>query len=247
VLEIAGPADGLLDDPLELRARGGGADAGVQWRARLRDDDGRAWRSVAPRAEELGLRWAPSATEAPSRIPALGSLRPVAIDVRAEVAGGAAARTVTRRLAAEGVRRRRWRDGLAATLHLPSGDAPRAVALLDATGDPGDPAVAVGPLTGSLLASRGVLTLVVGRAAGRGAPSAAEQLARAAERLAAVPAAARAPVRTLSGAGPPPGIGVRGEGAEAAVARAVAWDALLEELGALPRLGVDRAATAGRG
>src|SRR5690349_12785211 len=96
-LEISGMPDGLIDDDLLLRVRGAGPDVALTWRARLRDDDGRVWRASAARAEELASRWVP-AKEGTGAIAALRSLRPVAIDVRAEAPDGrAAARTVTRR------------------------------------------------------------------------------------------------------------------------------------------------------
>ena len=133
-LEIRGPATGLLDDPLVLQARGAGRGAELVWRARLRDDDGRVWRATAPTAERLGATWAPSKSGS-AAIAALTSLHPVTIDVRVQAPDGrTAARTLTRVLLADGVRRRRWRDGLAAALYLPAGPAPCAVLLADATG-----------------------------------------------------------------------------------------------------------------
>jgi hypothetical protein len=85
-----------------------------------------------------------------------------------------------------------------------------------------------------------VLALVV--AAGRGT---ADPLATARERLAAVPVALR-PILTepaldpfgdddVAGVVLPPGVGVRDASADAATARATAWDALLARLGATPR------------
>jgi hypothetical protein len=215
MLELRGATDGLLlDEPWRLEARGAGG-AALTWRARLRDDDGRVWRAEAQRPEELAGAWAPAKRPAPGPVAALRSLRPVRVDVRAEAADGqAAARTVTRRLVVDGARRRRWRDaGLAATLHLPPGE-PASVALLDG----GDPAIA--PLAAALLASRGVLVLHV-----------TEGLDLARERLAAVPAAADAAPRVLSGgeAPLPPGVPATGE------ADAAAWDALLAALRATPR------------
>ncbi|MDX6679544.1 MAG: hypothetical protein QOE31_3596 [Solirubrobacteraceae bacterium] len=247
-LEISGAPSGLLDDDLLLRVRGAGPDASVTWRARLLDDDGRLWRAAASRAEELGTRWVP-AKEGTGSIAALRSLRPVAIDVRAEAAdGGAAARTITRRLAAEGVRTRRWRDGgLAARLHAPADAIACATLIVDATA--GEPQLTVASLAAPLLASRGALVLVVGPTRGRATGT--DPLATARERLAALPAAGDetlllpaldpfdAGVAGAEGVVLPPGVGARDPQA-AAAARAVAWDALLARLGARPR---ERAST----
>jgi hypothetical protein len=128
----------------------------------MRDDDGLVWRARAERPEDLPARYRGKAAAA-----ALASLRPVRIEVRAEVdGGGAASRTLTRVLVGEGVRIRRWRD-LGATLHLPAGE-PRATVLLRGAA----------PVAAALLASRGVLVLA--------APGDADG---ARERLAAVPGA----------------------------------------------------------
>ena len=269
-LEISGASAGLLDDDLVLRVRGAGAEAEVTWRARYRDDDGRVWRAAAARPEELMTRFVPAKPSA-GPIAALRSLRPLSIDVRAETGDGrGAGRTITRRFTADGVRTRRWRDGLTATLHLPaastaSGDpgaAPgarraeaheppaRATLLIDATA--GAAAETVAALAAPLLASRGVPALVVGPARGRSAS--ADPIAVARERLAALPAAAGdvvvlpaldpfGPDATAAGIVLPPGAGARDPqpaAAARAVARAVAWDALLHRLGAVPR---ERAAT----
>jgi hypothetical protein len=159
-VEVDRPAAELLDDPFVLRVRGAGPDAKVVWRARFRDDDGRVWRATAERPEDLAAAWQP-AKAGTGPVAGLRSLRPVAIDVRAEAADGrAAARTLTRRLMADGVRPRRWRDGLTATLYLPAGDAPSATLIADATAGPAQAAVAA--LAGPLLASRGVLVLALG-------------------------------------------------------------------------------------
>ncbi len=231
-LEIRGSADGLLDEPFLLRVRGAGPDAELAWRARYRDDDGRIWQAAAPRAADLGTRWSP-AKDSTGPVAALRSLRPLAIEVRVEAADGrAAARSVTRRLAADGVRTRRWRDGLVATLHVPASPPACATLIIDATAGPAPEAIA--QLAAPLLASRGVLALVVG--AGRGA---ADPIAMARERLAGV-AAAREPILVLpaleAGAEPgvvlPPNVGAR-DGDP--VARAAAWDELLARLGATPR------------
>lgn len=165
VLEILGDGDGLLDEPLELRLRGGGGQP-VTWRARLRDDDGRVWRAEADAPEALGAAWRPAKTPA-GPVAALRSLRPVRVDVRADVEDGrGASRTVTRRLLADGVRVRRWRDGPAATLYLPAGE-PVATLVADATGED---AQAVAPLAAALLASRGVRVLVAGPGRGGADP-----------------------------------------------------------------------------
>lgn len=240
-LEISGSPVGLLDDDLVLRVRGAGPDAGLTWRSRLRDDDGRVWRATAPRPEDLATRWVP-AKEGTGAIAALRSLRPVAIDVRVQAADGrAAARTFTRRFADDGVRTRRWRDGLAATLHAPAQDA-CATLVVDATA--GETQLTVATLAAPLLASRGVLVLVVGPVRGRAATP--DPLATARERLAALPGAGDE-ILVLEALDPfdvgasgregvvlAPGIGARDPQA-AAAARAVAWDALLERLGARPR------------
>lgn len=241
-LEVDGPVAGLLDDPLLLRARGAGPEAELVWRARFRDDDGRIWRATAGRGEDLAGTWEP-AKAGTGPVAALRSLRPVAIDVRVETADGrTAARTFTRRLIADGVRPRRWRDGLAATLYLPAGDPPCATLLADATGGPEQAAAAA--LAGPLLASRGVLVLAVGPGPGR--TPAGDVLAAARDRLAAVPMAGD-DVRVLPVADPlagdppagdavvlPPGVGVR-EDADRTAARTAAWERLLAGLGARPR------------
>jgi hypothetical protein len=247
-LEIRGSSSGLLDEPFVLRVRGAGPDAELTWRARYRDDDGRVWRAAASRCEDLGTVWTP-AKDGTGAIAALRSLRPLSIDVRVETADGrAATRTFTRRLAADGVRSRRWRDGITATLHVPAGGAPCATVILDASG--GGTHATVATLAAPLLASRGVLTLVV--AAGR---SGDDPLAVARERLLGVPRATSPIVLAAldpfedavpGGAGVvlpatgegvmlPPGVGVRDARADAAAARAGAWDALLARLQATPR------------
>ncbi|HEY1538146.1 MAG TPA: hypothetical protein VGF63_02030 [Solirubrobacteraceae bacterium] len=242
-LEIRGVAIGLLDEPIDLRVRGAGPDARLVWRARYRDDDGRIWRSAGLRCEDLATGWSPL-KDGTGDMAALRSLRAVRIDVRVEGADGrGVARALTRRIAGEGVRTRRWRDGLAATLHVPAGATAGATVVIDAAGTPAQAAVAA--LAAPLLASRGVLVLVVGAAAGR---ATGDPIARACERLAAVPAAGD-PIVVLSTADPfakgagdpeavvlPPGVGVREPHAAAAAERAGAWDRLLERLGALPRL-----------
>jgi hypothetical protein len=219
MLELRGATDGeLLDEPWRVVARGAGGGP-LTWRARIRDDDGRVWRAEASSPQGLAGAWAPAKRPAPGPVAALRSLRPVAVDLRAETADGrGTGRSVTRRLVAEGVRSRRWRDGVTATLHLPAGE-PAGVAVLDG-GDPG-----VAPLAAALLASRGVLVLQV-----------ADGLEAARERLAGVPAAAGAgEPRVVAGDGLlPPGIPAEAPG------DAEAWDALLSDLGAVPRQAVGR-------
>jgi hypothetical protein len=264
-LEIRGSATGLLDEPILLRVRGAGPAAELTWRARYRDDDDRVWRAAAAGSEDLAARWVP-AKESTGALAALRSLRPLSIEVRAETADGrAAARTLTRVMVADGVRVRRWRDGLAATLHVPARPQPCATVIVDATAGPA--AADVAALAAPLLASRGALVLVVGPSRG-----VADPLALARERLGAVPAA-RGPILLLPVVDPfapepaagvvlppgiggpaagvalsprdggpaaagvvlPPGVGARDGGPQVAAARAVAWDALLDRLGATPR------------
>jgi hypothetical protein len=128
-LELRGPTVALLDESLAVLVRGlGGNLDGLVWRARIRDDDSRVWRAVASRAQELPGAWAPAKSGA-GAVAALQSLRPVSLDVRVEAPDGrGAARTFTRRLLGDGVRVRRWREGVAATLYLPaiSGDGARS-------------------------------------------------------------------------------------------------------------------------
>ncbi len=254
-LEIRGSADGLLDEPILLRVRGAGPAAELTWRARYRDDDDRIWRATAARAEDLMARWVP-AKDSTGAVAALRSLRPLSIEVRAETADGrAATRAITRRLVADGVRVRRWRDGLAATLHVPARPQPCATVIVDATSGPAQERAAA--LAAPLLASRGALVLVV--VASR---NIADPLDLARERLAAVPAAAP-PILVLPAIDPfgeehaqgvipapsigaragdpgegivlPPGVGARDGGPHVAATRAAAWDALLRRLGATPR------------
>lgn len=265
-LEIRGPALGLLDDPLEMQGRGlGGITNGVQWRGRLRDDDGRVWRAVAPWPQQLAARWAPAKSSARD-VAALQSLRPVSLDLRVEAADGrTATRTFTRRLLGDGVRVRRWREGLAATLYLPAADAPRPAGASDTaaagaratvTAGSSDPAsTAPGPtaavvldatagedaavavaLAAALLASRGVLAFAVA-APRAGAPDdPAPLLATAAELLAQIPAAADAPGGVQILPAPLPlPPGVPSQIREDFTRRSAAWDELLARLGARPR------------
>jgi hypothetical protein len=152
-LEIRGVSAGLLDEPFDLEVRGAAAGDELLWRARYRDDDVRVWRAAAARALDLSAKWKPAK---PSTGPqaALGSLRPVRIDVRVEAPDGrAAARTLTREILGEGVKVRRWRD-LAATLYIPEGE-PRATVVVDGEAH---------PTAAPLLASRGLLLLAVNAA-----------------------------------------------------------------------------------
>lgn len=227
VIEIRGAATGLLDEPLLLSASGAGPAEELRWRGRFRDDDGRVWQASGGTAAELADAWAPAkATTGP--LAALQSLRPVAIDARVEAPDGrATARTVARALLGEGARVRRWREpGPPATLCLPAG-APCATVAIDATG----PSAAVATLAAALLASRGVLALVVPPPRDR--TPAAEALRLATERLAAVPGATEVVTLSAREVGLPPGVAARDAGD--AVTRAAAWDALLARLGARPR------------
>ncbi len=237
-LELRGPASALLDEPLALTVRGLGEAAGDEllWRGRLRDDDGRVWRATAADPLALAHAWTPGADaagRAPGRIAALQSLRPLTLDLRAEAADGrAAARSFTRVLLAEGVRVRRWRDPLAATLFLPAERLAPTALLLDASDAvAGSTRALAAPLAAALLASRGVLTLVV--PPGRG------------KRAVAIDAAAALLAQLASGAdveiAPPPlPPGVPGVGEEDA--DPAAWDALLARLGARGRAKAAQAA-----
>ncbi|MEJ7798096.1 MAG: hypothetical protein WKF42_06320 [Solirubrobacteraceae bacterium] len=249
-LEIRGSTAGLLDDPFLLRVRGAGPDAQPTWRARYRDDDGRVWRAAASRPEDLPARWSP-AKDGTGDVAALRSLRPVSIEVRVETADGrAAARTLTRTIASGDLRTRRWRDGLTATLHVPSEPSPCATVIVDAGATAAQATTAT--LAAPLLASRGVLALVV--IATRGAAHTAHTLATARERLSAVPGAADEIV-LLSALDPlgehepgalevvvlPPNVGLRERGDGESAVRAAAWDALLARLGARPRYAISTA------
>lgn len=215
-LELRADPDTLLDAPLDASVRGAGG-AELLWRARLQDDDGRVWRAAAARPEALAAAWAP-AKATTGDVAALRSLRPLALELRAEAPDGrATARTVRRRLLADGVRVRRWKDGVAGTLLLPACEAPcAALAVTDAIApDALLPAAA-------LLASRGVLVF---------AAASEQDGGPALELLAAIPAAGRAerPPRLVPPLPLPPGLPAR------AAADASAWDTLLAELGADPR------------
>lgn len=243
-IEIRGAASAMIDEPLTLRARGAGAHQEIVWRARLLDDDGRAWKSTAARAQNLHAAWIPVKPSVGSTVAALSSLRPVGIDVRVQAADGrSAARRLSRHFLADGVQLRRWRDGPAASLYLPAEDAPCAAVILDATGDPRQALVAT--LAAPLLASRGALVLAVVKA--RATTSGSQELQAAHERMAAVPSAAGIPLQVLGVAYPdsppgdgdaesvvglPPGIAATGEDP---AANALAWDRLLASLGARPR------------
>ena len=240
-VELRGSADGLLDEPFVLRVRGAGPGARIVWRARYRDDDGRVWRAAGLSCENLATDWSPG-KDGTGDVAALRSLRPVSIDLRVELADGrAATRTATRVLAGDGVRTRRWRDGLAATLHVPARTIPCATAIVDASGT--DAQATAAALAAPLLASRGVLVLVVAAGRGRGFD---EQLATARGRLSAVPGAGAGDAVVLSAHDPfgdmppagvvmPPGVGLRERDPGAARARAAAWDELLARLAATPR------------
>jgi len=230
VLEITGPAVALVDEPLELRLRGAGDDAGeILWRARLRDDDGRVWRATAERPEHLAAGLAP-AKSGTGPVPALASLHPIRLDVHAETEDGRGAkRTFERRLLADGVRARRWREKeVRGTLFLPAPGTTSAgpALLVDARlpdADADDPqrvlAALVAPLSAAVLASRGHVTFVVGDV---------QDLAPVLDRLAEISGGTGAPrvVRAL-GAGDvpllPPGIPILGETRAAREARHDRW------------------------
>ncbi|MDW5597724.1 hypothetical protein VSS74_25455, partial [Conexibacter stalactiti] len=219
-LELRGASSGLLDEPLALSVRGLGGPAGdtLTWRARLRDDDGRVWRAQASDPLALADAWTPAKSSG-GAVAALQSLRPVTLDVRVEAPDGrAAARTLTRSVLAEGARVRRWRDGLTATLFLPAQRMSTAALVLDATD--GEEAAAAAAPTAALLASRGVLALLVTPPRGRGGDR--ETLLRdAAERLEQLAASA---VELLPAPLPvAPGVPARADGRD----RAAAWDELL--------------------
>lgn len=217
-LSVREPPSRLLDEPFVLRARADARDE-LTWRGRYRDDDGRVWKSAATAPAGLPFAWEP-AKPTTGPVAALQSLRPVSVDVRVEAPDGrAAGRQVTRLLLSEGVRARRWRDGLSATLYLPADPAGSAV-VLDAT-SPEDRGSAA-PVAGALLASRGVLVVTV----------LTGDVAAARDRLAAVPSAP-ADVVTADVV-VPPNVGVTGE--DDPQERAAAWDALLERLRARPRV-----------
>src|SRR4051812_33331377 len=184
-LEIRGVSAGLLDEPFDLQVRGAAPGEELLWRARYRDDDLRVWRAAAAHALDLSAAWKPAK---PSTGPqaALGSLRPVRIDVRVEAADGrAAARTVTRRIVGEGGKVRRWRD-VDATLYIPDGD-PRSTLVIRGESH---------PTTGPLLASRGLLLLAVNGEAGT-----------AIERLRAVPGASDPTIVPAAEVPLPPNVG----------------------------------------
>lgn len=207
MLELRGAAPGLLDDPLLLEVGGAPPNAALTWRTRLRDDDGFVWRASGTRVD--ALEWTPAKASA-GDVAALRSLRPVDLDVRVEDPDGAtASRTLKRTLLAEGVRARRWKDGVAGTLYLPA-EATGGAAILTA----GEQAT----LAAALLASRGVLVFALTR----GTPEAAR------EALAAVPSAPP-DVAILDAVPLPPGVPAR------TPPDLAAWDALLADLSARPR------------
>lgn len=244
-LELRADPDTLLDVPLEASVRGAGGGS-LLWRARTQDDDGRVWRASAARPQELPGAWAP-AKATTGDVAALRSLRPLAVELRAEAPDGrATARTVRRRLLADGVKVRRWRDGVPGTLLLPAREVPCAAVAVTAASAPHAGGAAAGPRAAgadaagpadslepadlpdallpaaALLASRGVLVF---------ATTSEQDGELALELLASIPAAGRAerPPRLIPPLPLPPGLPAR------AAADAAAWDALLAELGADPR------------
>lgn len=241
-LGIRGPGGLLLDEPFLLEPRGADPGETLVWRGRLRDDDHRVWRANAARPQDLALQWAPSKGPA-GPIPALASLRPVTVEVRVELPDRrAATREIPRVLLADGVRVRRWREGVTGTLLRPADEVPVAAVVLDAR-DPDPVSQAVAVLAGALLASRGVLLLTV--LPGRANPAGDAAVQAAAEQVVRVPGAP-ADVRVL-GVRMPGEEAVEGRAAvvlpagipggepEHAAARAQEWDALLCDLGARPR------------
>jgi hypothetical protein len=212
-LEIRGVSAGLLDEPFDLQVRGAAPGDELLWRARYRDDDMRVWRAAARRADGLSAAWRP-AKPSTGPVAALGSLRPVRIDVRVEAADGrAAARAVTRTLLGDGVRVRQWREaGLRATLYLPSEARVHTALVIE-----GEPESVAGPL----LASRGALLLAVG--AGR------EEALR---RFTAVPGATEPQIVASADLPLPPNVGATDREPQPEE-----WDALLTRLGLTPRAG----------
>jgi hypothetical protein len=208
-LEIRGVSAGLLDEPFLLDVRGAAAGEELLWRARYRDDDVRVWRAAARQADGLSAAWRP-AKASTGPVAALGSLRPVRIDVRVEAPDGrAAARTVTRSILADGVRVRQWRD-LGATLYLPPESGVQTALVIK--GRPEATAAA-------LLASRGALLLAVDAG-----------LDEALARLAAVPGAASPKIMDDEEVPLPPNVGATDREPQHEE-----WDALLARLGLTPR------------
>jgi hypothetical protein len=239
MLELSGPPVALVDEPLDVRLRGLGEVevdpedefGGILWRARLRDDDGRVWRATADAPEHLPAGLAP-AKPGTGPVPALGSLHPIRLDVHAEAPDGRSAkRTFERRLLADGVQVRRWKEKeLRSSVFLPAPGDPAQPFLIDArlgddAGELETLAAFVAPLAAAVLASRGRPTLVV---------SDLDDLAPALERLEGLRGAAGRPrVLRALGAGDvvllPPGLPVLDEGAAARQARRDRWLSLLTD------------------
>lgn len=209
-LEIRGAGPGLLDTPLGMRVRGSGGQD-VRWRARYKDDDGRIWRANALSSEDLHRFWSPAKRTA-TGIAALQSLRPVRMEIRVELEDGrGASLTLERRLLADGVKVRRWKDDTTATLFRPA--EPTGVQLLIDAGTAGADHAA---FAGALLASRGAVVLAVFA----GLDAAREQFA----------ALAPDPVVLAGDDVPvPPGVGVAEE--DDAAPRLQAWADLRVRLG----------------
>jgi hypothetical protein len=147
MLELRGAAPGLLDEPLLLEVGGAAAGSTLLWRTRIRDDDGFVWRGEGPSLD--ALRWSAKGGEAAN----LRSLRPVELEVRVEGSDGTATRTLTRTILADGVKLRRWKEGVAGRLLLPAAEATATVVV---AGEDADTIIAA-----ALLAARGVRVFVV--------------------------------------------------------------------------------------
>jgi hypothetical protein len=183
-LEIRTNPDGLLGEPLATGLRG--AEGGIaSWKARLRDDDGRIWRCNGRTAAELGTDWAP-AKQSSGTVAAARSLRPLEIELRAELPDGrSTTRTIKRRLLTDGVKVRRWR-GEHATLYIPA-TTPKLTLLITGSDAWLAPAAA-------LLASQGAIVLLAAPAA---------EITALTEKLASATAAGS--VERIEPPPPPPG------------------------------------------
>lgn len=184
-LEIRTNPDALLGEPLATGLRGAGETPVAFWQAKLRDDDGRIWRSNGRTAAELGSQWKP-AKATTGKVAAARSLHPLSIDVRAELPDGrSATRTVKRRLLAEGAQVRSWKGltPLRATLYLPPTEQANAAFIIDALDAENTDGLA--PVA-ALLASKGAAVVTAERGSKAPPPGALDELAAL---LGAVPAA----------------------------------------------------------